>query len=169
MSDDKDIIVTGIILFAIVGVVFGPLIYALNNTKEETTTATNHTNTIVYNNTVVYNTTTTILNKVWVTREKSVQCQGFGMNESTLYTIDGGSMQPTLWEGDRLWVKKYEPKKSVARGEIVVRQNNDGTRTIHRVTRTEETCYVTQGDNNEYEDTCEPYNTILAVVCGHTW
>lgn len=126
----------------------------------------NNTNTTVIEH--HYQEITTIQKK-WVQHERSKQCLSYNRNNSSVWSIQGNSMNPSLWEGDRVYTTKYKPEIPLVEGDITVSLNTDGTRTIHRVTRTQTECYVTQGDNNEWEDDCREYSSTVAVVCEHSW
>ena len=81
------------------------------------------------------------------------------MENITIYTTIGSSMNPTISEGDKLIcdssIKDYKS------GMIVVTSNY-----THRIKSTYEDYLITQGDNNLYEDSRINYTDIECVVVG---
>jgi hypothetical protein len=130
-------------------------------------------NTVLLNNTVVYNETVVYTNistsKQWFGFEKSKQCIGFDISQSTKYSLEGNSMQPTLNPGNTLYTKQYNPRISLVPGDIVT-ASSGSNRVIHRVIGVYEDGFALQGDNNPEPDLMiYLYTDIINVVCGVTY
>jgi signal peptidase len=107
------------------------------------------------------------------------ECRPGDRNVQKLAYMLGESMQPSISEGDSVWMKRrnfyYEPK--IETGDIIVfkykPENYDlkqflwkPTWIVHRVYGIVPGGYLTKGDNNEYEDPEPiPRKAIVGVVC----
>ncbi len=74
-------------------------------------------------------------------------------NDHQMTRVSGGSMLPTLKSGETTVVFKAYPFQKIRIGDVVIIENSKGESVIHRVVRRNRGgTWVTQGDNNPYED-----------------
>ena len=67
------------------------------------------------------------------------------------FAVTGDSMRPTIEAGDLLFIHK---ENSYSEGDIVTYVNDQKQIVTHRIVGTdEEGLFITQGDNNKFEDT----------------
>lgn len=123
-----------------------------------------------YNYTTTINNTLGVVKKEWIEHQRSIQCNGFKIEGSKTYTIQGMSMKPTLWPGYTVYTKKYDNNLPIMEGEVVVVTNPEGTSITHRIVGIYPDYIVLQGDNNdEPDDTKYSLNSIQNIVCAVTW
>ena len=77
---------------------------------------------------------------------------------ATYIMVSGHSMEPTLWTGDLVVLKKQD---SYAKGEVITYEVPEGdvgagTLVIHRIIGGDENGFVTQGDNRDEADDWRP-------------
>lgn len=81
-----------------------------------------------------------------------------------IYTIEGASMRPTLFTGDKLICD--ESIITYREGQIVKITTNESEEYVHRIKTIYDKVIITQGDNNQYEDEPVDYSQIDCVVVG---
>ncbi len=78
-----------------------------------------------------------------------------GLFKYYMISIGSGSMEPNIYVGDSIIVKKEDNLKNIEIDDILVFNHNNST-VVHRVTRIMEKNssyeFITKGDNNEEED-----------------
>jgi len=77
---------------------------------------------------------------------------------ATYIVVSGKSMEPTLWDGDLVVLKKQD---SYTTGDVVTYEvpgdgPGAGTLVIHRITGGDSNGYITQGDNRDKVDDWRP-------------
>lgn len=68
------------------------------------------------------------------------------------YTVLSGSMEPEFYPGD-LVITNHKSKTDINLDDIVTFRDNEGVIITHRIVEEVDGGYITQGDNNNVEDT----------------
>ena len=78
----------------------------------------------------------------------------------------GTSMNPTIWAGNNLLIKKYTPDQNdlIQEGSILI-YNNKGTRAVHRVIAKYKDELYMAGDNTANYESIS-YNQLEGIVVG---
>ena len=71
---------------------------------------------------------------------------------TSIVVVSGISMEPEYRTGDLVIARVMEPSQ----GDVVVYSTDQGARIMHRIVGGDESGWITQGDNNAYEDPFRP-------------
>jgi len=107
------------------------------------------------------------LDLYWANVLPSKQCKGISISQMTkLNNVEStGSMRPTIFGGDVLLVTKYNNRKELVVGDIVVTEDMVSHRII--ALNDDSEVYYLKGDNNARADfLAVPYENTKYVVCG---
>ncbi len=86
----------------------------------------------------------TILILKFFIQEKTIQPFGISILE-----ISSNSMNPTLYKGDKIIIKKQEEYEE---GDIITYISKENNCITHRIVKKYENVFITKGDNNNIED-----------------
>jgi len=81
-------------------------------------------------------------------------------------SITSGSMWPSLKQGDLVFIKGYENKEDIQKGDIIVYKNYIGF-TIHRVIDLNDYTVTTKGDANRASDSPIEYDDIIGKAVSY--
>ena len=105
--------------------------------------------------------------KKWISSELlfSAISEQLAENRQAAFTVTGMSMWPFLCHGrDQVIIEKAD-SENLHTGDIVLFRVSKERFILHRITRLNESSFLTTGDGNLFRDKEMPYDCIVGKVC----